>query len=212
MKTPLKPFTVEVKRSRSNSSTAKPDVSEPPVFVGAKPEPAPASPSHARQLAEQMFRSLTASSGNVLDTKMSAESVFQARPKTVVVPEIAQPEIAQPDLAADPSQAQIVPVEEIVPPKPREPRARKMRVEAAPAKKARKPKAPDAVAVEALAMISSSQRQQDLPVRVPETPSPAPIAQVTPQLLAGEPEHQRTRQNKEWGPGERWKKRLRHLR
>ena len=207
MKTPLKPFTVEVKRSRSNSSTAKPDVSEPPVFVGAKPEPAPASPSHARQLAEQMFRSLTASSSNGLDTKMSAESVFQPRPKSIVVPQIAQP-----DLAADNSQAQIVPAQEAVPPKLREPRARKMRVETAPAKKARKPKAPDAVAVEALAMIASSQRQQDLPPRVPQTPPPAPVAQVPPQSLAGEPEQQRTRQIKEWGPGERWKKRLRHLR
>jgi hypothetical protein len=157
-------------------------------------------------LAEQMFRSLTASSSNGLDTKMSAESVFQPRPKSAV------PQIAQPDLAADNSQAQIVPAQEAVPPKPREPRARKMRVETAPAKKARKPKAPDAVAVEALAMIASSQRQQDLPPRVPQTPPPAPVAQVPPQSLAGEPEQQRTRQIKEWGPGERWKKRLRHLR
>ena len=207
MKTPLKPFTVEVKRSRSSSSTAKPDVSEPPLFVGAKPEPAPASPSHARQLAEQMFRSLTVGSSNGLDTKMSAESVFQPRPKSVVAPQIAQP-----DLAADNSQAQIVPAQEAVPPKPREPRARKMRVATAPAKKTRKPKATDAVAVEPLVMIASSQRQQDLPVGILETPPPAPIAQVTPQSLAGEPEHQRSRQNKEWGPGERWKKRLRHLR
>jgi hypothetical protein len=207
MKTPLKPFTVEVKRSRSSSSTAKPDVSEPPVFVGAKPEPAPASPSHARQLAEQMFRSLTVSSSNGLDTKMSAESVFQPRPKSVAVPEIVKS-----DLAADHLQAQVVPAHETEPPKPREPRARKMRVATAPAKKARKPKAPDAVAVEPLAIIASSQRQQDLPVGIPETPAPAPVAQVTPQSLAGEPEHQRSRQNKEWGPGERWKKRLRHLR
>jgi hypothetical protein len=207
MKTPLKPFTVEVKRSRSSSSTSKPDVSEPPVFVGAKPEPAPVSPSHARQLAEQMFRSLTVSSSNGPDTKVSAESVFQTRPKSVAVPEIAQP-----DLAADHSQAQIVPAQETVPLKPREPRARKMPVATAPAKKARKPKAPDAVTVEPLAMIASSQGQQDLPVRIPETPPPAPVDQATPQSLAAEPEYQRARQNKEWGPGERWKKRLRHLR
>ena len=72
MKGSLKPFTVEAKGSRFSSSIAKPVVGELLVLVEARPKPAPVSPSHARQLAEQMFRSLTVSSRDEPETKVSA--------------------------------------------------------------------------------------------------------------------------------------------
>ena len=78
MKAPLKPFTVEVKGSRFSSSIAKPDFGEL-LLVEAKPDPAPVSPSHVRQMAEQMFRSLTVSSRDEPQTKVSGESSLVGR-------------------------------------------------------------------------------------------------------------------------------------
>jgi hypothetical protein len=207
MKTPPKPFTVEVKHSRSSSSTAQPVRLQPPLLIEASVAAAPASPSQARQRAEQAFKALAAGSSDKREKIATAESVFRATTGRVLTITSSGEE-----LAADGPQAQTSPAKEMVPPKPRKPRASKKRVATAPAKKGRNLKAPDAVAVEALAMIASAQRQQDPPVRVPETLPLVPVAQVAPQSLAAEPEHQNTRQNWGWGPGERWKKRLRHLR
>ena len=79
MKAPLKSFTVEVKSSRFSSSMAKLVVRELLLLVEAKPDPAPVSPSHVRQMAEQMFRSLTVSSRDEPQTKVSGESSLVGR-------------------------------------------------------------------------------------------------------------------------------------
>jgi hypothetical protein len=79
MKGRLKPFTVEAKGSRFGSSIAKLVVRELMVLVEARPEPAPVSPSHARQMAKQMFRSLTVSLRDEPETKVSAESSLVGR-------------------------------------------------------------------------------------------------------------------------------------
>ncbi|GLS21511.1 hypothetical protein GCM10007874_45280 [Labrys miyagiensis] len=91
MKPPFKPFTVEVKRSRSTTSVAKPISSEPPVLIEAQPASAPVPPSQARQLAEQMFATLTTSSSAAPETKVTAQSVFRTVPSPVVP--VAKPDV-----------------------------------------------------------------------------------------------------------------------
>ena len=208
MKLPLKPFTVEVKRSRSSSSIAKPVVSEPPAFIEASVPPAPLSVSQARQLAEQMFSSLTVGSSVELKTKVTAQSVFRA---------VAPQAVAVEEPAAAPTMHDLTPptppIKEIVQAKLRKPRASTSPRAATPADKLAKPKLRDLSAAEAAAIIHLTGKHQNPRARVADASSP-PVS-VDPAALnlsAAEAGQQTTRQNWGWHPGQRWKKRLRHLR
>jgi hypothetical protein len=76
MKTPNKPFTVEVRRSRSNTLVSKPLGSEPAIFIEGNPEAAALSVSEALQLAERTFPTLTVSASVEREARVSAQSVF----------------------------------------------------------------------------------------------------------------------------------------
>jgi hypothetical protein len=79
-----------------------------------------------------------------------------------------------------------------------------------PANKVVKPKKP--VIKKAVPLSAPARPQQDRHTIIPEASSPAiKIDQAGPALSAAEAESQE-RQNWWWGPGERWKRRLRHLR
>jgi hypothetical protein len=208
MKPPPKPFTVEVKRSRSSLSIAKPVVSEPPAFIEASVAPAPLSLSQARQLAEKMFTSLTVGSSVELETKVTAQSVFRAQTPQAVTAE---------EPAAEPTTHGLVPppppIKEIIQAKPRNPRASTSPRAAKPTDKVAKPKSRDLSAVEAAATPHLARKHQDPDARAADASSP-PVS-IDPAALnfsAAEVGQQATRQNWGWQPGQRWKKRLRHLR
>ncbi|GLS17075.1 hypothetical protein GCM10007874_00900 [Labrys miyagiensis] len=205
MKTPIKPFVVEVKRSRSGISAREPVQIRQPILAETIAPPVPASHTEARQLAEQAFRSLTTASTNQREEVFSAENVFRApaRPVTTETSGVA--------VVADEPPVQMAPAQETAPSKLPEPRAKKVRVATAPAKKGRPPKA--ASAAKAPAGITATRTQQDPPAPVPKAfPPSAPAVQVVPETQPAGEEHPNTRQSWGWGPGERWKKRLRHLR
>jgi hypothetical protein len=208
MKPPPKPFTVEVKRSRSSLSIAKPIVSEPPAFIEASVAPAPLSLSQARQLAEKMFTSLTVGSSIEPGPKVTAESVFRApTPQAVTVEEPA----------AQPTTHGLVPptppIKELVRAKLRKPRASTSPRAAKPTDKIAKPKSRDLSAVEAAAITDLARKHQDPRARAADASSPpASIDPAALNLSAAEVGQQATRQNWGWQPGQRWKKRLRHLR
>lgn len=205
MKPPLKPFTVEVKRSRSGSSVTRSVGSEPPVFIDAKPAPTSPSPSQARQLAEQMFGSLNTGSSVAPDTRMTAESVFRA---IAPHPEPVEGLITEPvpfdPPPQDPAVAEIAPVE------PRKAHEEKIPPSAVPAKRPVKLKAPVAAKVvkrNVTARLHQEPRTKpremsSSPVKIDEGAHIPPVPDIEPK----------ERDNWGWGPGERWKKRLRHLR
>jgi hypothetical protein len=206
MKTPIKPFLVEVKRSRSSMSAAKPVGVEPPVFVEARSAPAQVSLSRARQLAEQMFMSLTVGSNVGPEAKVTAGSVFR--------PSAQQEEFIQvPDQgAAANQQALASPTKETDRAKPRKPRTAKVRTATEPVNKVVKQKAPRGLAKRAVASNAVAPAHQDPRIDVTKTPPPlAQLDQVAPLSLAAEAELEKW-QSWGWGPGERWKRRLRHLR
>jgi hypothetical protein len=205
MKPPLKPFTVEVKRSRSSPSVAKPISSEPPVFIEARPASAPVAPSQARQLAEQLFTSLTASSSAAPETRVTAERVFRAAAPRAIMVEEPTTQTTTNDPAAAASSA-----EETVPAKPRKPRVGKVRTSLAPTNKVVKPKMPDAVKAAALSV--PAHPRQNLRSIIPEASSPALKIDQAGHVSPAPEAVSQERRNGGWGPGERWKRRLRHLR
>jgi hypothetical protein len=197
MKPPLKAFTVEVKRSRSHTPPAKSVVNAPPVFIEARP--APVSVSQARQVAEKMFTSLTISLDVEPRARMSAESVFR---------QVAPPAAA----AAEPNvlAAQASSVNETVLAKPRKPRAAKTPATSAPASKVVKPVA--AYSAKAPAPDALRDPQRDRHGKPPELSSSSEKVDRSFPLSSATEATQWDRQNWGWRPGERWKKRLRHLR
>ena len=205
MKPPLKPFTVEVKRSRSSPSVAKPISSEPPVLLQTMPAPAPVAPSQARKLAEQLFTSLTVDPDVKPEIKVTAKSVFRAvAPRAATVEALATEQAPIGPAAQAPSDAEIAPAE------PRKARGREGRTSALPANRIVQPKAP---AIAKVAKPSAPARHEQDPRTKPVGMSSPPmkIDEVARPPSAPEAERQ-VRQNWGWGPGERWKKRLRHLR
>lgn len=205
MKPPLKPFTVEVKRSRSTTSVAKPISSEPPAFLETMPAPAPVAPSPARRLAEQLFTSLTVDPSVKPEIKVTAESVFRA-----VAPRAATVEEPAAEPTAKAPATQVPPVEEADAARLGKPRAGKVRTSLAPANKIAKPKTPDTVKVAVLSV--PVHHQQNPRNRVPEASSPAERIDQAGHLPPAPHSEFQERQNWGWGPGERWKRRLRHLR
>ncbi|WP_413992028.1 hypothetical protein ACMDCR_08060 [Labrys okinawensis] len=151
-------------------------------------------------MAEQAFKSLTTASPDRREEVFRAETVFRA-PAQAVTAEISDAEV----LTADP-QVQPAPAQEPAPSKLPKPRAKKMQVAPAPAKKGRPSKV--------LAATTTTRTQQDAPAPVPKVlpPSTSAVQGASGTLPVGEEERQNTRQSWGWAPGERWKKRLRHLR
>ncbi|GLS21693.1 hypothetical protein GCM10007874_47100 [Labrys miyagiensis] len=205
MKPPLKPFTVEVKRSRSTTSFTKPISSAPPAFLETMPAPAPVAPSQARQLAEQLFTSLSVNSSAAPETKVTAESVFRT-----VAPRAATVEEPTAETTAKAPTTQVPTVEVTVPAKPREPRAGKMRTSLAPANKAMKPNKPNPV--KAAALSAPARVQQDPRTKPAEMASPPVKIDEGAGLPSAPGAERQGRQTWGWGPGERWMKRLRYLR
>jgi hypothetical protein len=204
MKPPLKPFTVEVKRSRSSSAFAKPVVSTPPVLTEASAAPAPLSLSQARQAAEQMFGSLTAGSSLDPETRMTAESVFKEGARRVLVAEKPAAGAAAHELAVlAPTAKDVAQV------KPRTPHAGEVRTAPARVNKAVKTKAPDMV--QAATRRAPPSLHQDVRTDVSEVSLGPVELEQRGHLLAAE-DGREERENWGWGPGERWKRRLRHLR
>jgi hypothetical protein len=205
MKPPRKSFTVEVKRSRSTPFVAKPISSEPPLFLETMPAPAPVAPSQARQLAEQLFTSLTVSSSAVPETKVTVESALR-----VVAPRAATVEEPTAETTAKAPATEVPSAEETVAAKPRKPRSGKVRTSLAPANKVVKPKKPDTVKAAALSV--PGYRPQNLHSIIPEASSPAAKIDQAGHISPAPEAESQERQNRGWGPGERWKRRLRHLR
>jgi hypothetical protein len=205
MKPPLKPFTVEVKRSRSGSSVTRSVGSEPPVFIDAKPIPASPSPSQARQLAEQMFGTLTAGSSVAPETRMTAESVFRAvAPNAEPEEELITEPVPFDPPPQDPAVAEVAPAE------PRKAHEEKIPPSAVPAKRPVKPKPP----------LIAKVVKRNVPAPLHQEPRAKPLEVPSPVAKIDEGAHirpipaieRKERDNWGWGPGERWKKRLRHLR
>ena len=126
MKTPIKPFLVEVKRSRLTSSPKDAVRIERPVVVEASAPAATTSQSDTRQLAERAFKALAAGSRHEREKIATAQSVFAPRPKSEAVPQIAQTDLATPDPIEQSAIAK-----EVVSSKLRKPRPGKVPVKAA---------------------------------------------------------------------------------
>ena len=203
MKPPLKPFTVEVKRSRSHTLPAKPVVNEPSVFIEAGP--ARASVSQARQMAEKMFTSLTISSDVEPKARVSAESVF--RPVGALAAPVER--LAE-ELLPGHTGSRAPTVEETIPAKPRRQRAVETRTASAPVGTGMKPNV--AIGGTVPMPVAPKRPQSGLGSKLAKASSPSEkIDQAVRPSAAAEATRQ-DRQNWEWARGERWKKRLRHLR
>jgi hypothetical protein len=205
MKRPPKPFTAEVKRSRFSTPVAKPISGEPPFFIEVEPAPAPAVPSQARRLAEQLFTSRTASKSAEPETMLTAERLFRA-----VAPRAATVEEQAVETRAKVPVIQVPSAEETLPAEPRKPRAGKVRTSLAAAHGVAKPKKPETV--KAAALCIPAHPGQNLHIVIPEASSPAVrIDQAGLPSSAVQSKSQEP-QNWGWGLGERWKRRLRQLR
>jgi hypothetical protein len=206
MKTPPKPFIVEVKRSRSSSSVVQPSAVQPPVVVQAAMAAAPASPSGARQQAERMFMALTTGSSAGPEASLTVASVFGARAKPGVTAERSQEVPAMDSVGAASSAGKTVP------PKPGRARAPKTTSSKASAEVPRTPVLPNAPALEATAVAAKAVRRHKRPKVAKALPPAAPAVQLPVEPRTAEPEQSNSGKGWGWGPGERWKKRLRHLR
>lgn len=208
MKSPSKSFTVEVRRSRASSPVARPNESKAPLFIEPKPALSQVSPSQARQLAERMFTSLTARSGAEPETKLTAESVFGAGTPRAAMEE--RPVTAMVAMPAAPPLSSVEDVEDMVQAKPRRPRVGKVRPSIVPSTKVVKSKASAAITT---TLHIAPTHPESKPRNKVSKASMAPVK--FDQVNAASPVAEaklRGRQNSEWAPGERWKRRLRHLR
>jgi hypothetical protein len=156
MKTPIKPFLVEVKRSRSISSPKDAVRLERPVVVEASAPAATTTHSQTRQLAERAFKALAAGSGDERGHIATAQSVFAPRPKSDAVPQIAQTDLLTAGRQEPPPLVETVHVQGV------------------------------------------------------EASEPGTEAPLKADM--GQSDQRRFGHNPVWGPGERWKRRLRHLR
>jgi len=212
MKTPPKPFIVEVKRSRAHSSPADPARLERPLVVEMRAPTTALTPhSEARQSAERAFKALAVGLIDDPAEIMAAESVF--RPTMLPRPAATetQTEPAIPDAKDQGSVAA-----DIAPAKPRKPRARKAPVEEAALAFAFEANASNKVTAppesnddrsggsEARALLAGAGWQG---ADMNEPADGAWIEKTTPQT-----DPRRVNDRSAWGPGERWKRRLRHLR
>ena len=212
MKTPPKPFIVEVKRSRSISSLKDAVRIERPIVVEASAPVVTTTHSQTRQLAERAFKTLAAGSNDEREKIATADSTFQPRPKSDTVPQIAQTDLVTPD----PIEQSAV-TREVVCSKPRKPRPRKASVKAAAGALGLEANIPDRSAAGAASNIDPSAGREDqlsvvatVHVHSVEESEPGVEAQLETDSLQSD---QRSfRKNPFWGPGERWKRRLRHLR
>lgn len=207
MKTPPKPFIVEVKRSRSSSSAAQPTAVQAPVAVQAVVAAVPASPSGARQQAERMFMALTAGSNVEPEASLTVANVFGAKAKPGVTAERSQ-EAPAVDSVGPASSA-----EKTVLPEPGRARAPKTTSSKVLADVPRAPVPPDAPVLEATALVTLAvRRRQKRPAVAKALPPAAPAVPLPVEPRAVEPDQSNGGKSWGWGPGERWKKRLRHLR
>jgi hypothetical protein len=198
MKTPIKPFSVEVKRSRSNFLVPDLERAEPPPrnehvpFVSQQAQPqarqSEQANSQARQAAELAFKALTATPGPA-----TARIVLEAE-------EPATPSQERPGTKASSPEDH-----DGSPPKPR--RARK------PSKGSVVSPSPDKVA---LPRRGSAKTARPAPIEVAEDVRELPLhgaePMPAPELVPTPIEHDRSTSASEWRRGERWKRRLRHLR
>ena len=212
MKTPIKPFLVEVKRSRSISSPKDAVRIERPVVLEASAPAATTFHSDTRQLAERAFKALAAGSRNEREKIATAQSVFAPRAKSDAVPQIAQTDLVTPD----PIEQSAV-TKEVVSSKPRKPRARKASVKAAAGAFGFQANVPDSLPAGAAYNIDPSAGREEpfsvvatVHVHSVEESEPGVEAQLKADTL--QCDQRSFRKNPFWGPGERWKRRLRHLR
>jgi hypothetical protein len=210
MKTPIKPFLVEVKRSRSISSPKDAVRLERPVVFEAS-APAATTHSQTRQLAERAFKALAAGSSDERGHIATAQSVFAPRPKSDAVPQIAQTDLLPPD----PIEQTVI-TKEVVSAKPRKPRPPKASLKAA-AGVGSEASVPASVSEGAASNIAPSAGRQELPPLVETVhgqgvEASEPGSQAPPKADIGQSDQRRFGHNPVWGPGERWKRRLRHLR
>jgi hypothetical protein len=212
MKTPIKPFLVEVKRSRSISSPKDAVRLERPVVVEASAPAASTTHSQTRQLAERAFKALAAGSSDERGHIATAQSVFAPRPKSDAVPQIAQTDLVTPD-----PMEQTVITKEVVSSKPRKPRPPKASVKAAAGAFGFEANVPGSVPAGAASNIAPSAGRQEPPplvetVHVQGVEASEPGTEAPLKADIGQSDQRRFGHNPLWGPGERWKRRLRHLR
>lgn len=212
MKTPIKPFLVEVKRSRLTSSPKDAVRIERPVVVEASAPAATTFHSDTRQLAERAFKALAAGSINEREKIATAQSVFAPRPKLDAVPQIAQTDLVSPD----PLEQTVIP-KEVVSSKPRKSRPGKVSLKAAAGALGFKANISDQVPEGAASNIDPSAGRQDRPPplatkHVQGVEASEPGDEALPKANSLQSDQRRFDHNPVWGPGERWKRRLRHLR
>jgi hypothetical protein len=212
MKTPIKPFLVEVKRSRSISSPKDAVRLERPVVVEASAPAATTTHSQTRQLAERAFKALAVGSGDEREKIATAQSVFAPRPKLDALPQIARTEL----VTADPIEQTMI-TKEVVASKPRKPRPPKAAVKAAAGAFGFQANGPVSVPAGAASNIAPSAGHQEPPplvgtVHGQGVEASEPRTQAPLKADIGQSDQRRFGHNPVWGPGERWKRRLRHLR
>jgi hypothetical protein len=138
----------------------------------------------------------------------TVERVFQARAEPEVAVEIperaAALEPATPILSAGP----------VVSPEPDRPRTPKKPTPKPPSeKKKRAPALSDAFGAEAAAIVDLARQHREQNPKIAETTTKAaPAKEKSSELDASEADQKDAGTNWGWGPGERWKRRLRHLR
>jgi hypothetical protein len=182
------------------------------VAVEASVPAATTSHSQTRQLAERAFKALAAGSRNEHEKIATAQSVFAPRPKSEAVPQIAQTDLVTPD----PIEQTAI-TKEVVSSKPRKPRPGKASAKAAAGALGFKANVPGRVPEGAASNTDPSAGRHEPPppvltehvqgVEASEPGIEAPLKAVSLQSDQKSFGH-----NPVWGPGERWKRRLRHLR
>lgn len=212
MKPPIKPFLVEVKRSRSSSSTAEAVRVQRPLVVEAS-EPAPAAPySEARKLAERAFKAFATAPVDEHKDVLTAESVFLPNKMPGAAPRILQTEPTP--LVADDEHAK---ASVAVPPKPRKPRARRVSVQGAAVALGFEADVSDTSTADVAPVTgpSGAHGEQQLPVAAERVQNAAVHEPVVEGRAKKDPLQSDPRSeagHSTWSPGERWKRRLRHLR
>ena len=140
-------------------------------------------------------------------SSLTVASVFGAKAKPGVTAERSQ-EVPAVDSVGPASST-----EKTILPKPGRARAPKTTNSKAPAEVPRAPVLPDAPAPEAAALAAVAVRRRQKRPEVAKAPPPAaPAVQLPVEPRAVEPDQSNGGKGWGWGPGERWKKRLRHLR
>jgi hypothetical protein len=211
MKTPPKPFIVEVKRSRARSSPADPPRPERPLVVEVRAPAALAPHSEARQSAERAFKALAAGLIDDPAEIMTAASVFRPPMLPGPVATKTQTEPAVPDTKDQGSVATVS-----APTKPRKPRARKAPVEDATLAFAFEANASHEVTATPASNDDRSGGSEGHFLLVgadlhgADMDKPADEASIEKTTL--QTDQRRVNDRSAWGPGERWKRRLRHLR